>query len=594
MIQSKEELEELLSKAAKKERVNYEFLCKGCGEETSNSNTCGALRARFERIGFERFMLCKSCATKLGKSKRSPEEIRAANEKRKKTCLAKYGVENLFKDVQRIEAARFDKYQVKNISQSEDIKAKKKQAYLKHFGVENPSQSPQVLEKRKNTLMQRYGAESSFSSPIIQDKIKQTNRAKYGKDYHTQTNEFREHLKEIWKDKKKELALSKKVSDTWARKTEEELRLIRSKAHKAYLYQNEWFDSSWELAVYIYAKDLGMSIKREPVCIEYNYNGNVHKYYPGFEIDGKLVEVKGDLFFDATGKMICPWDASKNDIYNYKYQVALQRGVEFWKMDKIKPILDYIDSKYTSDFLKLFEYNIPFPYASKLKNSGDMELIRFFHKSLYHASKKGKLSPYQAWQDKELVEKSALNRLQYTGNCSPESVVKGFSVAQIAPRVSVFKPNTAEYLIKKYLNDFSEIFDPFSGFSGRMLGAANCQKRYIGQDINEDHVKESNEIIQYKNLQNCSVKVQDIISDSNGTYECLLTCPPYGGKEHWNINNDEVEKSCDEWIDLCLAKYSCKKYLFVVDETEKYKDKIVETISSKTLYGPREEFVILI
>lgn len=210
MIQSKEELEELLSKAAKKERVNYEFLCKGCGKETSNSNTCGALRARLERIGFERFMLCKSCATKLGKSKRSPEEIKAANEKRKKTCLAKYGVENLFKDVQRIEAARFDKYQVKNISQSEDIKAKKKQAYLKHFGVENPSQSPQVLEKRKSTLMQRYGVESAFSSPIIQDKIKQTNRAKYGKDYHTQTDKFREHLKEIWKDKKKKLALSKK------------------------------------------------------------------------------------------------------------------------------------------------------------------------------------------------------------------------------------------------------------------------------------------------------------------------------------------------------------------------------------------------
>ena len=88
--------------------------------------------------------------------------------------------------------------------------------------------------------------------------------------------------------------------------------------------------------------------------------------------------------------------------------------------------------------------------------------------------------------------------------------------------------------------------------------------------------------------------VKDIFNDLGGEYESLFTCPPYGGKEHWNKDNDEIEKTCDEWIELCLNKYKCKKYLFVVDETEKYKNYIVETIENKSHFGSNFEYVILI
>ena len=37
-----------------------------------------------------------------------------------------------------------------------------------------------------------------------------------------------------------------------------------------------------------------------------------------------------------------------------------------------------------------------------------------------------------------------------------------------------------------------------------------------------------------------------------------------------------------------------KKYLFVVDETEKYKNYIVETIENKSHFGSNFEYVILI
>lgn len=42
----------------------------------------------------------------------------------------------------------------------------------------------------------------------------------------------------------------------------------------------------------------------------------------------------------------------------------------------------------------------------------------------------------------------------------------------------------------------------------------------------------------------------------------------------------EVEKNCDEWIEICLQKYDCKVFLFVVDEVDRYKSYVAETLKS--------------
>lgn len=146
----------------------------------------------------------------------------------------------------------------------------------------------------------------------------------------------------------------------------------------------------------------------------------------------------------------------------------------------------------------------------------------------------------------------------------------------------------ARDIIENFLYDKKEIFDPFSGFSGRLLGACAKQKEYIGQDINARHVSESNEIIRLLGL-NATVIEKDIFT-SSGTYESLFTCPPYYDKEIWN--DREVILSCDNWIDICLARFDCETYLFVVDETEKYKSNIVRKIENKSHFGTNYEYLI--
>ena len=217
-----------------------------------------------------------------------------------------------------------------------------------------------------------------------------------------------------------------------------------------------------------------------------------------------------------------------------------------------------------------------------------------FHKSIWKASVKGKKSPYEAWHDKGLMTKLIKNRLIYSSSpeITPEILRRGFSPSRIAPRVSLFNPALAKYLIFKYLNEYDIIFDPFSGFSGRLLGACSLGKKYIGSDIEEDHVRESQSIIDHFGLEGI-VEVKDVLK-SSGSYPCLFTCPPYGGKEKWNEKNDLVEKSCDEWIQECMQRFDCERYLFVVDETEYFEDDIVEEIDNSSHMGKGKEYVVLI
>lgn len=215
-------------------------------------------------------------------------------------------------------------------------------------------------------------------------------------------------------------------------------------------------------------------------------------------------------------------------------------------------------------------------------------IIHHFHKSIYHSRAGNKISPYEAWQYPELKEKCVRNRFIYAKSLSPLAVVSGFNINKIAPKVSMFSAGTARYLIWEYLNEFDTIFDPFSGFSGRMLGACSLGKRYIGQDINEEHVTESNEIIDYFKL-NAEVTQKDVF-DSYGEYDCLFTCSPYNLKETWG-NEDQADLSADEWIDVCLEHFKCKKYLFVVDHTKR---PTVDALRNKSHFSHSYEKVVLI
>lgn len=323
-------------------------------------------------------------------------------------------------------------------------------------------------------------------------------------------------------------------------------------------------------------------------------------YYHGYETDenGKSV----NTYIDDYRSQLVP--------EGVKFLICLEGEEEKAYSEVLKLInIDY--NKYIQEvFNWCREVEFPYPkykdnilnnsYNALLKSDTNsfsmnarygMKIIDHFHPSIWKANRDRSISPYEAWQKDDLLIKCIKNRIIYKGcNLDRSKVLAGFSINKIAPKVSLFNPNLAKYIVDKYLSDYNIIFDPCSGYSGRMLGVCSLGKRYIGQDINSETVEESNNIIKYFNLD-ASIECKDLLKDS-GEYECLFTCSPYGSKEKWN---QEIEnKSCDEWIEEILSRYKCKEYIFVVDKTEKYLDYIVEELKNKSHFGSNLEYIIKI
>lgn len=504
----------------------------------------------------------------------SPEIVK----KKEKTTLEKYGVTNIGARPEtklKREATCLERYGDKIPSRTQLIKDKYASICIEKFGVKSPFCLEEIQNKRKQWALDHYGNISPFSSPEIFKKAKKTMLEKYGAENTLQIPEFRSQQ-----------AKSARKSSLEGRFEEFLIQNNFSYIH-GYMVEGTPYNHEFDFAIF----------KEDKLDILVDCDGT---YYHGYETDenGKSV----NTYIDDYRSQLVP--------EGVKFLICLE-GEEEKSYSEVLKLINIDYNKYIQEvFDWCREVDFPYPkYKSNILNNSysallksdvsnfsmnaryGMKIIDHFHPSIWKANRNGSISPYEAWQKDDLLIKCIKNRIIYKGcNLDRSKVLAGFSINKIAPKVSLFNPNLAKYIVGKYLFNYNIIFDPCSGYSGRMLGVCSLGKRYIGQDINIETVKESKDIIRYFNLD-ASVECKDLLEDS-GDYECLFTCPPYGSKEKWN---QEIEnKSCDEWIEEILSKYKCKEYIFVVDKTEKYLDYIVEELKNKSHFGSNLEYVIKI
>ena len=175
--------------------------------------------------------LCPTCGRRKNNKSSNPEVIK----KRKETCLKKYG---------------------KNYNK--EIAKRQQESMIKKYGNKQTMLIPELKNKVISTQNEKYNG-VGFSSKYIHDKT-----MKSGKEKNSYSK-----------------------SSFWKNKSEDEIRDIVSKMNKRYVYNNITFDSSWELAFYIYNIDNGKEIKRENKIIKYIENNKEHKYIIDFTVENK-------------------------------------------------------------------------------------------------------------------------------------------------------------------------------------------------------------------------------------------------------------------------------------------------------------------
>jgi hypothetical protein len=218
------------------------------------------------------------------------------------------------------------------------------------------------------------------------------------------------------------------------------------------------------------------------------------------------------------------------------------------------------------------------------------KIIKHFHKSLMYANKNKCLSPIQFLKSRKNLFFLIKNRFIYSKKINADTIFNALSISGRSPIVSVFSPLLTKRIINQYYSDCKTIIDPFSGFSGRMLGSISLNKEYYGGDIRGDVIEESKNILNFINKIS-HLEKSDFKDFSIKEGDLLLTCPPYGYTELWEGVSEYHEE--DYYIDWILKNYKCKKYIFIIKKTS-YISNIVEEIKNGSWYESKNHEKILL
>jgi hypothetical protein len=104
-------------------------------------------------------------------------------------------------------------------------------------------------------------------------------------------------------------------------------------------YKGYWCDSSYELAWVIYQLDHNKDFERNKVEYEYEWEGKTRKYLPDFIQNNEVIEIKGYITEQTKAK--------SKSVNNLKILSKKDLKVEF----------DYVELKYTKNFIELYDSN---------------------------------------------------------------------------------------------------------------------------------------------------------------------------------------------------------------------------------------------
>jgi hypothetical protein len=219
-------------------------------------DTCGDVGLRsYDMILISNRLTCSFCLhsiaskntkgfLKATEAAKSPE----SKEKRKKTMLEKYGVTSNFSKERARESLQ-KKYGVDNVSELNWVRKKQSSSHQSR----TEDQIRESNEKRKKTCLKKFGHTTNMKDPPTIEKMLNTRLEKYG----TRGNP--------------------------------------NSGRKMYSFEGMRFDSSYELAYFLWMKDQGIVLERNTSPISYSSYGVVHQFYPDFvHPDGHLIEVKGE------------------------------------------------------------------------------------------------------------------------------------------------------------------------------------------------------------------------------------------------------------------------------------------------------------
>jgi G:T-mismatch repair DNA endonuclease (very short patch repair protein) len=126
--------------------------------------------------------------------KLTPDELKVSLEKKRQTCLERYGTPT-YNNSQKNKETCLERYGTESPLQNKKIKQKQEQTCIEKYGVKNPAQNTTLIKKRKENNLKKYGVSSPTKLSEIKEKNKQTCLKKYGVEYIFQNKQIQKKRK---------------------------------------------------------------------------------------------------------------------------------------------------------------------------------------------------------------------------------------------------------------------------------------------------------------------------------------------------------------------------------------------------------------
>lgn len=174
----------------------------------------------------------------------------------------------------KINQHNIETYGTANVVESDYFKQKRIETCRKNFGVDWPMQSEEVRKKSRESCKETYGVEYVLQDEDVKAKGRETSRDKYGVDYPMKSEEVKAKSRSTFQR-------------NYGVNAPAQCPEIRRKQQMRCTYNGLHFDSTLEIAYYIWLVDHNVEFTYEPdLKFKYIYNGKVHWYIPDFIVEG--------------------------------------------------------------------------------------------------------------------------------------------------------------------------------------------------------------------------------------------------------------------------------------------------------------------
>ena len=328
------------------------MICKECGAECADYRVLGTHISKIHHISTEEYYRkhlltdnsdkCLECGNecnfinlRLGYHTFCSISCQSKASNRKRECF--FATDE---GKQKIRETLLKRYGVIHNSYIHGITEKRNKTHKENTGYDLWN-DPDVIAKRNDTRSKHDYTEAyktanekklvKYGNKCNYEKVKETIKTKYGVENPFQSKEI---MNACWTRYKERTGY-----DIPAHNPE-----VIKKAKQRYVYDNQNFDSSWELAYYIWLKDHDVDFVFHP-NISFSYytaDGKEHKYFPDFKVKNEYVEIKGDHLLSEE------WTT------NEKLECIRTHG-KILCSTEIQPVLNYILLKYGKNYLKQFK-----------------------------------------------------------------------------------------------------------------------------------------------------------------------------------------------------------------------------------------------